>query len=1344
MYRTRCVTFALAMVGCLMGRALAQCAVSFAPPTSYPLGFQAGGLAFADFDLDGRPEVIITDSLGTAVGIYEFNAAGVPQALPGYTVGSQPRGIAVGDLNNDGRPDFVVANSLSNTISVFIAAGPPGNFNPPVTYNTLGQPRGVALGHFNADAFLDLAVACATNGAVSVMMGNGNGTFQPAVNYTTGSGAIAVVAGDFNGDGIDDLAVANQGASTVSILRGFASGTFQQVGNYPVGAGPNSIVAGDFNGDGVLDLATSNISGNNVSVLLGSGGPQLTFQAAVNYPTSPAPAGVATGLINADGALDLVTATSNAGAASVLRGNIAPALGTFAAPALFSLGSGNCAALGVRDINGDGKPDIVAATTAGGGTLVILLNTSPPGAPAITQQPVTHQTVVAGLQATLSVQANAGGTPLTYQWRKDTIPLSDGGHISGAATATLTINPALAGDAGGYDVQVSMTGCTGGIVTTTSAVGVISIDTSQCVPALTRQPTPTQTVAAGASVTVSVVANGFGHPLVYQWRKDGVPLTDDGSISGSSTATLAISPVMPAGAGSYDVRVSMVACGGVTASTISNPGIISVDEALGQPQSIDLGTIGTPGTLSVTFSLTPGLIQWYRFTLSNPIARASNYLDIGTLSNAGTPANTDTEIALYRWDGSLVATDDDSGPHEYSELSFGTGCPTRPSTQPPLPDGLAMMGQSGDSLPAGTYFLAVAEYDATFNPTNWSVTATSTWTGEVRVFFNSDVASTVPPSLTSSSISQTSVRPGQTILIAGTLAACGSAGASVTLDASPLGDSNAVAMYDDSTHGDAAAGDNVFSIAYTIPVDSTAGPYTLNINASSANGLSAPRTAALTVVTPTTLTAVGGVYTEVEDNNSKGQANNVTCFAPGEALSGTTTGRSTTTAGLDSADYYRLKTCAASPAIYLHTLALTAPTSPTSYSCEIRGVSQLAGVSLFDDTTFQQAVTADQSVKWYGFGAQEEVLYRATGTAATTGAYTATHNVVVVPPIVVSPPLAPGSITIDRDPTNTADVDMIVLDSSFTPVAGYMNDGQNALTRTFPEGTFFVGFGNFNTANNQASPPDDSSPYGELLDLPNGVANDSRMVISNMNIRFTHAGGVTTAAGSRINPFEVVWYMFTVQLPTNPVGRGTATPGSIPITGSTLLRVQVAGPNDPPSTGLAVVADLTSMNGSATQQFYDDGTHGDEAAGDNIFSLSVTANEPLSAGAVGLPFTVSDAQGRSSNGGIPLTLTAAPTGSCCMHGTCSARVTAYNCTQGGGTYNGDGSNCYNSMGTLFSSNNTFPIAIPGPRGGGSVATITIPSGHGNINGLAVRVGLTYTWVGDLILELSKDGPPPVG
>ena len=73
--------------------------------------------------------------------------------------------------------------------------------------------------------------------------------------------------------------------------------------------------------------------------------------------------------------------------------------------------------------------------------------------------------------------------------------------------------------------------------------------------------------------------------------------------------------------------------------------------------------------------------------------------------------------------------------------------------------------------------------------------------------------------------------------------------------------------------------------------------------------------------------------------------------------------------------------------------------------------------------------------------------------------------------------------------------------------------------------------------------------------------------------------------------------------PTDPTGVGAATPASVPAGASTLLTVAVTPGANPPSTGISVTGDLSEIGGSAAQTFYDDGTHGDVAAGNNVFSF---------------------------------------------------------------------------------------------------------------------------------------------
>lgn len=121
---------------------------------------------------------------------------------------------------------------------------------------------------------------------------------------------------------------------------------------------------------------------------------------------------------------------------------------------------------------------------------------------------------------------------------------------------------------------------------------------------------------------------------------------------------------------------------------------------------------------------------------------------------------------------------------------------------------------------------------------------------------------------------------------------------------------------------------------------------------------------------------------------------------------------------------------------------------------------------------------------------------------------------------------------------------------------------------------------------------------------------------------------------------------FEVLAATNPSGIGAASPASVPLGGSTVLTVDTTGGANPPSTGLSVTVDLSSIGGSATQAFVDDGSGGDASAGDGEFTF--TANIPVNAvpGAKSLPATINDAQARSGNTTIALTLTsiAGPSG----------------------------------------------------------------------------------------------------
>ncbi|MCW5909770.1 MAG: immunoglobulin domain-containing protein [Cyclobacteriaceae bacterium] len=238
------------------------------------------------------------------------------------------------------------------------------------------------------------------------------------------------------------------------------------------------------------------------------------------------------------------------------------------------------------------------AVTSNNGVLTV--NT----APAITAHPA-NDTQCAGASSTFSVTAT--GTGLIYQWRKGTTNLSNGGNISGATSATLTLSNLVAGDAGNYNCVVSGT-CSPSV---TSNNGALTISTGATI---TSHPN-NDAKCVGASSTFTVTANGTG--LTYQWRKGTTNLSNGGNISGATSATLSLTNITTADAGNYNCIVT-ASCG---SPVTSNNGVLTVNTspAITAQPSDDTKCVGTSATFTVTATGTGLIYQWRKGTtnLSN-------------------------------------------------------------------------------------------------------------------------------------------------------------------------------------------------------------------------------------------------------------------------------------------------------------------------------------------------------------------------------------------------------------------------------------------------------------------------------------------------------------------------------------------------------------------------------------------------------------------------------------------------------------------------------------------------------------------------------------------------------
>ena len=109
-----------------------------------------------------------------------------------------------------------------------------------------------------------------------------------------------------------------------------------------------------------------------------------SFASQATFATGSGPFGMTAADINGDGKSDILIANFSAGTVSVLVNTTAPGENTptFLAQQTFATGNGPISVI-AKDVNGDGRPDLVVANDVGN-DLSVLMNTTAPGATACT------------------------------------------------------------------------------------------------------------------------------------------------------------------------------------------------------------------------------------------------------------------------------------------------------------------------------------------------------------------------------------------------------------------------------------------------------------------------------------------------------------------------------------------------------------------------------------------------------------------------------------------------------------------------------------------------------------------------------------------------------------------------------------------------------------------------------------------------------------------------------------------------------------------------------------------------------------------------------------------------
>jgi len=288
-------------------------------------------------------------------------------------------------------------------------------------------------------------------------------------------------------------------------------------------------------------------------------------------------------------------------------------------------------------------------------------------------------------------------------------------------------------------------------------------------------------------------------------------------------------------------------------------------------------------------------------------------------------------------------------------------------------------------------------------------------------------------------------------------------------------------------------------------------------------------------------------YMESEPNDSRAQANAFT-LNPGEWVQGVSMGST----GSEQ-DYFLVRTAAAAPAIYRYRLVLTSDI--VGHTGEIRGQGQNpappgpwtgpVGTGNGNEGWVQRSSSATNPprfVQWYGFGRQEQIYYRVTGTSSTTEPYRATLERLEITPTNLGT-FQPGTITISTIGGTVLNTDLWVYDGNFNAIPGYGNDNestdgggtgttnQSLLRRDYAPGVYYLALTRWDLVNEQGSPSDDRWRTGGMLFPENAgavLSSASTTTSATFTFTVTDSTGPQSFSFTGMESYEIKWFRFEV------------------------------------------------------------------------------------------------------------------------------------------------------------------------------------------------------------------------
>jgi hypothetical protein len=353
----------------------------------------SGDNAPPDLNGDGKPDLVILNAAVSQNAVTTMlNAGGTFGTRRRWiaSVGSSRKtdfpdntinyAFVAGDFSGDGNADIAIARSDGSGnggINLVLGKGSGEFASPRMVEDSIAQgaaTRNLALADFTGDGKLDL-LSLGTNIPL-LQVGLGNGTFITSglTARPAGGNYPGITTGDINGDGKLDFVYRQGGLGAVPAVginiggAAFGMTSFRTAANGPSGSGCcHTQVLGDFNGDGKLDLALRDRNGIEIFLYPFPTNPAIDSTPFFTITSAQAGDGTAVeffaGDLDGDGKIDLLNHSSNAPADNLefRKGN---GNGTFGSAVSVGSGYGPVVNMILRDLDADGKLDLLAAGNA--------------------------------------------------------------------------------------------------------------------------------------------------------------------------------------------------------------------------------------------------------------------------------------------------------------------------------------------------------------------------------------------------------------------------------------------------------------------------------------------------------------------------------------------------------------------------------------------------------------------------------------------------------------------------------------------------------------------------------------------------------------------------------------------------------------------------------------------------------------------------------------------------------------------------------------------------------------------------------------------------------------------